>query len=79
MGITTFKIFIWRGISSDIRSEITFMAPHTRRRKTKFPTVYPPIYLYIPMPIYENFENSYPLSGFSILLHGVISLPGATS
>ena len=24
MGITIFKIFIWRGISSDIRSEITF-------------------------------------------------------
>ena len=24
MGITIFKIFIWGGISSDIRSEITF-------------------------------------------------------
>ena len=24
MGITIFKLFIWGGISSDIRSEITF-------------------------------------------------------
>ena len=24
MGITIFKIFIWKGISSDIQSEITF-------------------------------------------------------
>ena len=45
MGIAIFKIFIWGGIESDIRSEITFTAPLARRRKTKFPTVYPTIYL----------------------------------
>ena len=44
------------------------------RRKTKFPTVYPTIY-----PQKKNFEYSYPLSGLSILLHDVISLPDATS
>ena len=38
LGITLFKIFIWGGISSDIRL-------YARRRKTKFPTVYPTIYL----------------------------------
>ena len=46
MGITIFKIFIWGGISSDIRSEITF--------KTKFRAVYPTIY-----HLNENFEYSY--------------------
>ena len=45
MGITIYKIFIWGGISSDIHSEITFTASLTQRRKTKFPTVYPTIYL----------------------------------
>ena len=48
MGITIFKFVIWGGISSDIRSEILFYGdatPLTRRRKTKFPTVYPTIYL----------------------------------
>ena len=30
MGITVFKIFIWGGISSDIRSEVMFLAPLTR-------------------------------------------------
>ena len=39
MGITIFKIFIWGSISSDIWSEIA------HRRKAKFPTVYPMIYL----------------------------------
>ena len=36
MGIAIFKIFIWRGISSDIRSEITFKAPHMHHSKTCF-------------------------------------------
>ena len=70
MGIAIFTIFIWGGISSDIRSEITLRVAV----KLIFPTVYPTIYL-----PNENFEYSYPLSGLSILLHGVISLPDATS
>ena len=45
-----------------------------RRRKTKFR---PYIRKYISP--HENFEYSYPLSGLSVLLHGVISLPEATS
>ena len=44
MGITIFKIFIWGGILSDIRSETGFTAPLARRRKTKFLTVYPTIH-----------------------------------
>ena len=44
-GITIFKLFIWRGISSDIRLEIMFTAPLARRRETKLSTVYPTIYL----------------------------------
>ena len=51
-----------------------FTAPLMRLRKTKFPTAYPTIY-----PPNENVEYSYPLSGLQILLHGVISLPDATS
>ena len=50
-----------------------FTAQLTRARKTKFPTVYPTM---VPN---ENFEYRYPLSGASILLHGDISLPDATS
>ena len=42
MGIIMFKIFIWGGLSSDIRSEITFYV------KRKPPTVYPTIYMYLP-------------------------------
>ena len=38
MGITIFKIFIWGGISLDIRSEITFYGSASRRHKIKFPT-----------------------------------------
>ena len=45
MGITILKIFILGGISSDIRSKITFLAPLESRRKTKFWTLYPSIYL----------------------------------
>ena len=56
MGITKFKLFIWGGILSDLRSEITFKAPLAFRRKTKFLTVYLMIYPN------ENFEYSYPLS-----------------
>ena len=40
MGITIFIIFIWGGISSDIWSEITEIGS-----ETKFPTIYPTIYL----------------------------------
>ena len=36
MGITILKIIIWGGISSDMRSEVTFLAPLTCHRKTKF-------------------------------------------
>ena len=57
MEITIFKIFIWGGISSDIRP-----------CKTIFPTVYPTIYL-----PNENFEYSYPqivcLPGILWLIH----------
>ena len=44
--ITVFKMFIWGSISSDIRSEICFMATHKR-----FPNVYPMIH-----SPNENFE-----------------------
>ena len=37
-GITVFKIFIWGGISSDIRSEITF---HDSRSNENFENGYP--------------------------------------
>ena len=40
-----FKIFIWGGISLDVHLEISFTAPLKCRRKTKFLTVYPMIYL----------------------------------
>ena len=36
MGITILKIIIWGGISSDMRSEVTFLAPLTCHQKTKF-------------------------------------------
>ena len=45
VGITIFKIFIWGGISLDIRSEITFYGSTALMNKTKFPTVYLTIYL----------------------------------
>ena len=53
IGITIFKIFIWGGISSYIRLEITFYGYTRVSPKTKFLTVYPT----------ENFEYGYPLSG----------------
>ena len=59
MGKTMFKIFIWGGISSDIRSEITFYGALARRRKTKFPTVYPTIY---PPPPPKKKKKKNPLS-----------------
>ena len=75
MGIAIFTIFIWGGISSDIRSEVTFYgSAYASPLNYFFPTVYPTIYL-----PNEKFEYSYPLSGLSILLHVVISLPDATS
>ena len=40
MGITVFKYFIWGGIWSDIRLEITFTAPLACSPKTSFPLVY---------------------------------------
>ena len=36
MGITMLKIIILGGIPSDMRSEVTFLAPLTCDRKTKF-------------------------------------------
>ena len=45
MGITAFKIVIWGGKSGFYGRKLRFTAPLTRRRKTKFPTVKPPIYL----------------------------------
>ena len=46
MGITIFNNFILGGISSDICvRKSRFTAPLARRRKTKFPTLYPTIYL----------------------------------
>ena len=35
MGITILKIIIWGGISSDMRSDVTFLASLTCHRKTK--------------------------------------------
>ena len=56
MGITILKIIIWGGISSDMRLEVTFLAPLTcRRKKLNFPS----ICLTITTPN-ENFEYSYP-------------------
>ena len=40
MGITIFKIFLLRGILSDIRSESCLAAPLTHRCKTKFQTIF---------------------------------------
>ena len=74
MGITIFKISFEEVYRLIYGRKSHFTAPLARRRKTKFPTVYPTIYL----PKWY-FEHSYPLSGLSILLHGVISLPDATS
>ena len=49
MGITIFKIFIWGGISSDIRSEITFYGSAVYRRiyvrKSRFTAPRKPIYV----------------------------------
>ena len=36
MGIIILKIIIWGGISSDMRSEVTFLALLTCHQKTKF-------------------------------------------
>ena len=37
MGITIFKIFIWGGVSSDIKSKVTFYGLHSHvTHKTKF-------------------------------------------
>ena len=36
MGINILKIIIWGGISSDMRSEVTYLAPLTCHPKTKF-------------------------------------------
>ena len=44
MGIIAFKFVIWGGrLIGGLRSEISFYGD-TRRRKTKFPTLKPPIY-----------------------------------
>ena len=70
MVITIFKIFIWGGISPDIRSEITFTAPLTRHPKTKFLTVYRRY-----TSSNEKFEYSYPLIVSSLVkLEEIISL-----
>ena len=77
MGITIFKIFIWGGISLDIRSEITFYGPACEvavkqnfrpyiRRHTSTNKIF-------------EYSYMYPLSGLSVLLLGVISRPVATS
>ena len=39
MGITILKIIIWGGISSDMRSEVTFLASLLCHRKAKFPSI----------------------------------------
>ena len=57
VGITIFKIIIWGGISSDIRLEVTFLAPLMCHRKTKFSF----ICLTITTPN-ENSEYSYHLN-----------------
>ena len=54
MGITILIYFIWGGILSNIKSEITFMTPLVRRLKTKFLTVYPIIYLYKGIQLFPN-------------------------
>ena len=54
MWITIFNIFIREGILSDIHSEISFLAPPMRLRKTQFPTVYPTT-----LSPNENFEYNY--------------------
>ena len=45
MGITVFKMFIGEVYRRIYVRKSRFTAPLTRRRKTKFPTVYPTIYL----------------------------------
>ena len=64
MEITIFRISIWGGISSDIRSEITFYSSSVTK-KTKFPTVYPTIYL----PKIKFWIQLFPMS--LIWQHGV--------
>ena len=60
MGITIFKVFIWGGISPDIRSEITFLPlPSRVAVKLNFRRYTSPN---------ENFEYSYPL--IDALKHG---------
>ena len=58
MGITILKIFIWGGISLDIRSEITVLK--LRLRVTVKPNFSPCIRRYTSSN--ENFEYSYPLN-----------------
>ena len=67
MGITIFKIFIWGGILSNIRSKNRVL--RLRLRVVVKLNFQPYIRPYISPN--ENFEYSYPLSGLSILLHGV--------
>ena len=63
MGIIILKIIIWGGISLDMRLEVTFLALLTCHKKLNFPS----ICLTITTPN-ENFEYSYPLNVFVLII-----------
>ena len=64
MGITILKIILWGGKSSNMRSEVTFLAPPKRfTEKLNFPSICLTI-----TTSNENFEYSYPLNVFVLVI-----------
>ena len=78
MGITIFKIFIWGGISSDMRSQNCFTAPLACRRKTIFPIVFHVVSLFLHILPGDNLNStenvaqvlkySYSFTGFLVTI-----------
>ena len=74
MGITILKIIIWGGISSDMRSEVTFLAPLTCHPKLNFPSICLTL-----TTQNENFEYSYPLNDLVLIIIYILYFYGDSS
>ena len=75
MGITILKMIIWGGISSDMRLEVTFLAPPTcHRKKLNFLSICLTI-----TTQNENFEYSYPLNVFVLIIIYLLYFYGDSS
>ena len=74
MGITILKIIIWGDVSSDMHSEVTFLAPLTCHPKLNFLSICLTITTQI-----ENFEYSYPLNVLVLIIIYLLYFYGDSS